>query len=163
VPDVRSRADRHAAIYKTNPPDRDSRHRLHGGHLLFKSFDRSRSHWSVCRRSRSMSVLADPSLAVSTGASVASLSGCRFETRNEPRWSSNRAGVLKLKLQSSSAWGMCSAFWDWIGWRKKYEGPCPKRLAVALLQSQAPVARRTRDVRQPWMVLDNVGPETEPT
>ena len=39
----------------------------------------------------------------------------------------------------------------------------PKRLAVALLQSQAPVARRTRDVRQPWMVLDNVGLETEPT
>jgi len=39
----------------------------------------------------------------------------------------------------------------------------PKRLAVALLQSQAPVARRTRDVRQPWMVLDNVGLETERT
>jgi AbiEi antitoxin C-terminal domain len=39
----------------------------------------------------------------------------------------------------------------------------PKRLAVALLRTQAPVAHRARDVRQPWMVLDNVGLETERT
>jgi hypothetical protein len=37
----------------------------------------------------------------------------------------------------------------------------PKRLAVALLQTQAPVAHRAGDAHQPWMVLDNVGLETE--
>jgi len=37
----------------------------------------------------------------------------------------------------------------------------PKRLAVAVLQTQAPVAHRASDARQPWMVLDNVGLETE--
>jgi AbiEi antitoxin C-terminal domain len=37
----------------------------------------------------------------------------------------------------------------------------PKRLAVALLQTQAPVAHRAGDAHQPWMVLDNVGLETK--
>jgi AbiEi antitoxin C-terminal domain len=39
----------------------------------------------------------------------------------------------------------------------------PKRLAVALLQTQTPVAHRASDVHQPWMVLDNVGLGTERT
>jgi hypothetical protein len=39
----------------------------------------------------------------------------------------------------------------------------PKRLAVALLQTQAPVAHRGSDACQPWMVLDNVGLATERT
>ena len=37
----------------------------------------------------------------------------------------------------------------------------PKRLAVVPLQTQAPVAQRGNDARQPWMVLDNVGLENE--
>jgi AbiEi antitoxin C-terminal domain len=39
----------------------------------------------------------------------------------------------------------------------------PKRLAVAPLQTQAPVSRGASDAHQPWMVLDNVGLETEHT
>jgi hypothetical protein len=37
----------------------------------------------------------------------------------------------------------------------------PERLAVAPLQTRAPVAQRANDARQPWMVLDNVGLENE--
>ena len=37
----------------------------------------------------------------------------------------------------------------------------PKRLAVAPLQTQAPVAQSANGARQPWMVLDNVGLENE--
>jgi hypothetical protein len=37
----------------------------------------------------------------------------------------------------------------------------PKRLAVALLQTQARVAASASDAHPPWMVLDNVGLETE--
>lgn len=37
----------------------------------------------------------------------------------------------------------------------------PKRLAVAPLQTQAPVAQRADDAHQPWRVLDNVGLDSE--
>lgn len=37
----------------------------------------------------------------------------------------------------------------------------PKRLAVAPLQTKAPIAHRANDASQPWMVLDNVGLESE--
>ena len=37
----------------------------------------------------------------------------------------------------------------------------PKRLAVAPLQTQAPVAQRADDAHQPWMVPDNVGLDSE--
>jgi hypothetical protein len=35
----------------------------------------------------------------------------------------------------------------------------PKRLALTLLQTESPVTHGSRDARQPWMVLDNVGLE----
>jgi len=37
----------------------------------------------------------------------------------------------------------------------------PKRLAVVALQTQAPVAQRPNHPRRPWMVLDNVGLDSE--
>lgn len=39
----------------------------------------------------------------------------------------------------------------------------PERLAVVILQTQAPLARGTSNARQPWMVLDNIGLKTERT
>jgi hypothetical protein len=37
----------------------------------------------------------------------------------------------------------------------------PKRLAVVPLQTRAPVAQPANDAHQPWMVLDNVGLDSE--